>query len=120
MLERPVLVVDDDPTIRQAVAEMLELAGYPVVTVSNGLAALKLLERLRPSLLVTDLHMPQLDGAGLVDALRLRGLDPPILVMTGTVRTPHQVAEALQADACLLKPFDLDAFLDLVAQLRIP
>ena len=76
--------------------------------------------RCRPSLVVTDLHMPNLDGEGLVAALRERGFDPPILVMTGTSRYPEQVVIAVGADACLLKPVDIDELLDAVQRLRIP
>ncbi len=117
---RPVLVVDDDVTMRQLVAEVLELAGYPVETAADGEAALAAVELARPSLIVTDLHMPNLDGAALVELLHQRGFDPPILLLTGTTRSPDQIAEALGADGCLLKPVDIDRLLALVEQLRIP
>jgi CheY-like chemotaxis protein len=117
--ERPVLVVEDDPALREIVAEALEAAGYPVLTAVDGADALALIEQGRPSLLVTDLHMPNLDGAKLVEALRILGYDPPIVLVTGTSRTPRQVAEALGADACLIKPFDLATLLDVVQRLRI-
>jgi CheY-like chemotaxis protein len=120
MADRPVLVVDDDRGIREAIAEMLALEGYPVQTAGDGQEALQLLERMRPSLLITDLHMPQLGGEALVVALRQRGFDPPILVISCTSRTPAQVVHRIGAVGYLAKPFEIDVFLALVAQLRIP
>jgi CheY-like chemotaxis protein len=117
---RPILVVDDDPDMRQIVAQMLEIAGYPVQTAIDGSQALQSIERTPPSLLVTDLHMPNLDGEGLAMLLHQRGYDPPILIMTGTSRTPEQVRDAIGADACLTKPFDPTALLETVERLRIP
>jgi CheY-like chemotaxis protein len=103
-----------------ALAEVLELEGYPVATARDGAEALQAVALMRPSLVVTDLHMPNLDGATLVDRLHQAGYDPPILLVTGTTRTPEQVAAAIGADAGLPKPFDLEALLDLVEQLRVP
>jgi CheY-like chemotaxis protein len=117
---RPVLVVDDDPAMRQAVVEILAFAGYPVASAVDGVDALRVVARGRPSLVITDLHMPNLDGEGLVAALRDRGFDPPILLMTGTQRRPEVVVIAVGADVCLLKPVDIDELLDAVERLRIP
>jgi CheY-like chemotaxis protein len=120
MMGRPVLIVDDDPILRQIVAEVLADAGYPVVEAYDGLDALHHIEQQRPSLLLTEIHMPRLDGEALAQALRERGYDPPIIVMTGTSRRPEQVVAAIGAQACLLKPVDIDALLDTVERLRIP
>ncbi len=117
---RPILVVDDDPDMRQILAQLLEIEGYPVETAVDGEQALQAVERVRPSLLVTDLHMPNVDGQSLAILLHQRGYDPPIVILTGTTRTPEQVAEAIGADACLVKPFDPKALLETVERLRIP
>jgi CheY-like chemotaxis protein len=117
---RAILVVDDDPTIRETLAVVLETEGYPVTTASNGLEALHFFERDRPSLVILDMHMPVLDGPGLVHALHARGFDPPILVVTATMREANQVARQLGAEAALPKPFELPAILTLVEQLRVP
>jgi two-component system response regulator PrrA len=119
MSERPILVVDDDANLREVLAEALEAAGYPVWTARDGADALAVLEQGRPSLVVTDLHMPKLDGAELLKALRALGYDPPTILVTGTSRTPQQIAATLGVDACLIKPFDLDTLLAEVERLRI-
>ncbi len=117
---RPILIVDDDPDTREAVAQLLAIAGYPVQTAIDGNQALRAIERERPSLLLTDLHMPNLSGDALAVLLHQRGFDPPIVVMTGTARNPDQVREAIGADACLPKPFDPSVLLGLVERYRVP
>jgi two-component system response regulator MprA len=118
MPTRPILVVDDDPDMRLVVAEILQTAGYAVETAADGRDALRRIDRVHPSLLVTDLHMPNMDGEQLTEVLHERGDYPPIVIMSGTTRTPQQVAAAIGADACLSKPFDSDALLATVARLR--
>jgi len=117
---RPIVVVDDDQDWWGLVAEVLELEGYPVITAEDGEQALELIARGRPSLVVTDLHMPNVDGPALASALHERGLDPPILVLSGTSRDPIQAAKAVHGDACLVKPFSIEDLLTMVAILRIP
>ena len=82
MSARPILVVDDDPSILAIVAQVLELEGYPVETAPNGAEALKVLERARPALVLLDMRMPVLDGWGFAGELSERGVKVPILVMT--------------------------------------
>ena len=59
-----ILVVDDDPAIRDALALLLEEEGYVVHTAPDGLAALAVVARDSPDLVITDLYMPGLDGVG--------------------------------------------------------
>ena len=65
-----VLVVDDDAPIAEVVAEMIAFMGHRVHVAANGRHALELARAIRPALVVTDLMMPDLDGAGLIVALR--------------------------------------------------
>ena len=80
----PVLIVEDDPDIRQALAELLEEAGYECILAEHGLDALGTLAQVTPSLLLVDLLMPVMNGVELIDHVRrdarLRNL--PIIVMT--------------------------------------
>ncbi|MEA2639812.1 MAG: two-component system, OmpR family, response regulator MprA [Chloroflexota bacterium] len=117
---RPVLVVDDDPVVREALCLALECEGYPVAAAANGFEALGMISEARPSLVLLDMHMPTLDGPGLTRAMDDRGFDPPIVVMTATSRDVQQVALAVGAQAWVAKPFDLAELLALVARLRIP
>ena len=93
------------------------LAGYTPRVATHGQQGRELLREVWPDLLLTDLMMPHLDGAGLIRALRAeaeaRGLPaPPVILMTASGLA---VAQAAGADAILRKPFTMD---ELVALLR--
>jgi two-component system response regulator MprA len=109
---RTVLVVDDDPWIREAVELALLSEGYAVLIARDGLEALERIERRRPDLILLDVMMPRMDGMTLVHELRRRGLgrDLPIVLVTAS---PGLCAEAarLGLAGCLPKPFDLAALL---------
>jgi two-component system, OmpR family, response regulator MprA len=117
---RPILVVDDEEVIRDTLAEILEAQGYPVQTASNGAEALEAIQEGRPSIVVTDVHMPRMDGVELVEQLHERGYDPPIVVVTGTLRNVDEVMRHMDVDECLMKPFDINELLDLIERLRCP
>ena len=117
MNESPILVVDDDPSILTTVCEILDLEGYPVETAANGAEALRAVERSRPSLVLLDMRMPVLDGWGFARALKERGLQLPILVMTAA-QNARRWAEEIGADGHLAKPFELPDLLDAVERLR--
>jgi two-component system chemotaxis response regulator CheY len=116
-MDAPILVVDDDQTILNTVAEILHLEGYPVTTASNGAEALQAVERTEPSLVLLDMRMPILDGWSFARQLRARGVDTPILVMTAA-QDARLWAEEIGAEGFLAKPFDLMELLDAVASLR--
>jgi CheY-like chemotaxis protein len=112
--DRPILVVDDDPTIREAVTGLLAGEGYPVVTASNDADALRVVAQVQPRCLVLDLQMPVLDGWGVAHELKARGLALPIIVMAAA-RQAQGWAEQIGAAGYVAKPFDLRALLDTVA-----
>jgi CheY-like chemotaxis protein len=104
---RPILVVDDDPAILATVCEALDLEGFPVVTASNGEEALDAVERDRPSLVLLDMRMPVLDGWGFMRAVRERGWNLRVVVMTAAVDALRWGRE-IGANGVLAKPFELD------------
>jgi CheY-like chemotaxis protein len=68
---KKVLIVDDKATGRELVRTVLEKSGYEVFEASNGIDALDSAHRIRPDLIILDLHMPGLDGFGVIRELRL-------------------------------------------------
>lgn len=83
-VNQQVLLVDDDFSVRQMHAKVLTRAGFGVEAAPSGADALKLLERgLRPGVIVTDLHMPGLDGISFLKAVRRVDMDVPVIVITG-------------------------------------
>ena len=113
MPERSILVVDDDPGILEAVAELLRIEGYEVETAANGVAALEAIGRSRPALVLLDMRMPVLDGWGVARMLAERGIRVPILVMTAA-RDGASWASEIGADGYLSKPFGIGDLLDAV------
>ena len=101
-----VLVVDDDPVIRSLVTRFLTLAGHTVIgQAEDGQAALELAARANPEAVVTDCQMPRLDGIGLARALRARGLNARIVMLSGQPDPPViDTARAAGVDQYLLKP----------------
>src|SRR5919199_2808080 len=113
---RHVLVVDDEPTLRELVAEALREAGYHVDTAANGVEALQLMHgRPSPQAIVLDLMMPRLDGSGFVELMRLnpRLASVPIVLVTAAYGAA-QAAARIDARACVTKPFELDHLVDAV------
>jgi DNA-binding response OmpR family regulator len=101
----PILVVDDDPKIAQLVRAYLEREGFPVVTASDGIAALDAVREYRPRLIVLDLMLPELDGLSVARRVREES-EVPILMLSarGSVADRvHGIAEG--ADDYLGKPF---------------
>jgi two-component system, chemotaxis family, chemotaxis protein CheY len=100
----PVLVVDDDAAIRDAVRDVLESEGIAVETAANGADALEQVSRHRPRLVLLDMRMPVLDGWGFASALRDRGLTLPVVVMTAAADASRW-AEEIGAIGVVAKPF---------------
>ena len=107
-----VLVVDDEPSVRLFVSELLSGCGYVVIEAADSLAGLQLLRSdTRIDLLITDIGLPGgLDGRQMAEAARVVRPDLPVLYMTGYAK-PHVMSTApLEANTALLtKPFALEA-----------
>jgi pilus assembly protein CpaE len=101
-----VLVVDDDAAIRRSLTRALRLRGFSVSEAGGGAAALDLLGRTPPDVLVLDITMPGVDGIEVCRTLRASGSDLPVLVLSARDEVADRVA-GLQAgaDDYLIKPF---------------
>ena len=101
-----VLVVDDQPEIRNLMVEILKKRGYQVSTASDGHDALSQFALARPDLVITDLTMPGLNGYQLCRLIR--GISSvPVLVMSAQMGA-EDMAYRMGADAFIPKPFDLE------------
>jgi two-component system response regulator MprA len=111
-----VLVVDDEPAVRDALARALRAEGYHVSTAGDGRAALEAMAPERPDLVVMDVLMPLMDGLDATRSIRASGDRTPILVLTARDSVADRV-EGLDAgaDDYLVKPFALD---ELLARIR--
>ena len=107
-MQSRLLVVDDDPDVRDSLRRALGYAGYAVATAANGADALASVSRSPVDLIILDVLMPMLDGFDTCRALRERGNATPVIVLTARDAVDDRVAglEA-GADDYLVKPFAL-------------
>lgn len=108
----PVLVVEDDPSLREAIGDTLELAGRAYVAVDGGEAALQALDEQAFSIVVSDVRMIPIDGITLLKEIRARLPHLPVVLMTAYAEVEKAV-DAMRSGACdfLLKPFEPQALL---------
>ena len=117
----PILVVEDDPNLREAVCDTLELAGHAVLSADGGVAALEVLSAHAVALVVSDVRMLPMDGIALLKEIRKRYPHLPVVLMTAFADVDRAV-EAMRSGACdfLLKPFEPQALLEHVTRYRLP
>jgi signal transduction histidine kinase/CheY-like chemotaxis protein len=116
----PVLLVDDDLDVREALADLLEHRGFPVVTAGNGVEALAILRATgeRPSLILLDLMMPVMDGYEFLEAQRR---DPDLSEIPVAIITAGQAVDRARvavAIPVLSKPIDVKRLMDTLRRLR--
>lgn len=106
-----ILVADDDLGTRLSISDYLDLSGYNVITVDNGLDALTMVEKFHPDLMVTDIMMPRMNGYELVR--RVRQLSAfrllPVILLTARIKTQERILGYQSGcDLYLPKPFELE------------
>jgi DNA-binding response OmpR family regulator len=101
-----VLVVDDDPIVRDVLGRYLSQEGYAVTVAADGRAAVDQFDRLHPDLVVLDLMLPALDGFEVFRRVRSRGLGTPVIMLTARgEETDRVVGLDSGADDYVAKPF---------------
>jgi DNA-binding response OmpR family regulator len=120
MSARPrVLVVEDDPSIREMVSLALEDAGYDVVGAADGESAFALVDERPPDVLLVDLRMPLMDGFEFMRRYARSGGTSPIIVLSAA-RDVDFASQELPATAIIEKPFDLNDLLGTVERIAGP
>lgn len=114
--EARLLVVDDEPNIRELLATSLRFAGFEVHSAADGGTALKLARDVEPDLLVLDVMLPDMDGFTVTRRLRERGQHVPVLFLTARDDTADKVQGlTVGGDDYVTKPFSLE---EVVARIR--
>ena len=109
-----VLVVDDDPEIRDVVRWLLEDEGWTVETASDGRDALERATRARPALIVLDMGLPIMNGEEVAMRLQDVYVDPPPIIVVSADGRAGEKAARIGAASYLHKPFDVDVLARLV------
>lgn len=117
-----VLLVDDEPPVREIIAHGLRLHGFDVTTAEDGKQAMTLLKARAFELVITDINMPEADGLELITFLRKMASRPAVIAMSGggsymTAKLSLECAVLLGARLPLVKPFSLQHLLDVIAAL---
>jgi signal transduction histidine kinase/CheY-like chemotaxis protein len=115
-----VLVIDDDATARELIADHLKAEGFSVETAAGGVEGLKLAKELRPTAITLDVMMPDLDGWSVLTALRQDPELAEIPVIMITIVDEHRRGIALGAAGYLTKPVDREQLHRLVSRFRAP
>ncbi|MCG2578862.1 sigma-54 dependent transcriptional regulator [Dechloromonas sp. XY25] len=117
----PILVVEDDPSLREAIGDTLELAGRPYVAVGGGEEALAVLGTQAFSIVLSDVRMMPMDGITLLKEIRSRLPNLPVVLMTAYAEVEKAV-DAMRSGACdfLLKPFEPQALLAHINKYELP
>jgi chemosensory pili system protein ChpA (sensor histidine kinase/response regulator) len=113
-----VLVVDDSITVRRVTQRLLQREGYRVALAADGLQALERLQQERPTVVLSDIEMPRMDGFDLVRNIRSdpRLADLPVIMITSRIAEKHREhARELGVDHYLGKPYSEDELLALIA-----
>lgn len=114
--EARLLVVDDEPNIRDLLASSLRFAGFDVQTAPDGPTALNIAIKTQPDLIVLDVMMPKMDGFAVTEKLRQRGMDMPILFLTARDDMQDKIKGlTVGGDDYVTKPFGLE---EVVARIR--
>src|ERR1041385_2840424 len=106
---KKILLVEDNPEMRENTAEILQLANYNVVTAENGKEGVRLAQTEKPDLVVCDVMMPELDGYGVLHMLSKNentASIPFIFLTAKAEKSDHRKGMSMGADDYLTKPFD--------------
>ena len=116
-----IVVIEDDPIMREALTDWLQAAGYGVRTAADGNAGLAAVKLAVPALVITDIQMPGTSGADIIAELKRDYREVAIIAISGLFNSGHgldaEAALALGAARALTKPFKRAELLRAVAEL---
>ena len=115
MSQPKVLVVEDDVSLREALSDTLQLAGYSVTSAADGSTALEALEKEKIDVVVSDVQMGPMDGSALLRNIKKFYPQLPVILMTayGTIQKAVEAMHDGAADY-IVKPFEIDALVSII------
>jgi CheY-like chemotaxis protein len=111
-----IFIMDDDLALQTVLEYALRNAGYEVILARDGQEGLLMLEKLMPSLVISDIMMPNMDGVEVFNQLKERLQDDgiPIIIMTALNRKPWFADLEAEGAVILQKPFEVDRLIDMI------
>lgn len=119
LLAGPVLIADDDPAIRAAIAGILRAEGFQVDMATNGQEAMTAITQRRPAVVLLDLQMPVMTGWEVTRLVHEQRLGVPLIFMTAGHQARAE-AEKHRVAGYIAKPFDIDDLISCVARYAQP
>lgn len=107
-MKQKILIIEDNLEIREDIAELLEFAGYDVITADDGISGLQLAKDLLPDLVVCDIGMKEMDGYGVLTGVKRNLLTSQVAFLFCTARSDKKDAQRAKesgVDTYLVKPF---------------
>lgn len=115
-IEATIVVVDDEPSIRELLMASLHFSGFEVASAATGSEAIEVIEKTKPDLVVLDVMLPDIDGFTVTRRIRQGGIDAPVLFLTARDDTQDKVMGlTVGGDDYVTKPFSLE---EVVARIR--
>ncbi|HEY9665200.1 MAG TPA: response regulator [Coleofasciculaceae cyanobacterium] len=116
---KKILVIEDEIFIRENLIELLEIEGFEAIGAENGTQGVQLAKERQPDLILCDVMMPELDGYGVLSALRedtVTAMIPFMFLTASADRSNLQRIREMGMNDYILKPFNVDQFLSAIAE----
>lgn len=116
---KKILVIEDEIFIRENLIELLEIEGFEAIGAENGTQGVQLARERQPDLILCDVMMPELDGYGVLSALRedtVTAMIPFMFLTASADRSNLQRIREMGMNDYILKPFNVDQFLSAIAE----
>jgi two-component system phosphate regulon sensor histidine kinase PhoR len=112
-----ILIVDDEPELREMLTEFLVVLGGQIASAENGLKGLEMIESFKPTVILSDINMPEMTGIKMLENIRMNGIDTPVIFLTAFADQEFLV-KALRFGAFdfLNKPFDFKKLVSVVEE----
>ncbi len=114
---KTLFIIEDDEHVLAMMKTYFEYLGYRIITASDGMEGLKMLDSEQYDLVITDIVMPYVSGVGIVSVVKEKSPDIPVVAITAYGKNPERLAAEKQADVVLRKPFEMEKLKDHVARL---
>jgi len=116
-MKKTLFIIEDDEQVRSMMENYFEYFGFDIITASNGMDGLKMVESEQYDLVITDIVMPYISGIGIISVVKKRFPDLPVIAITAYGKNPEKLATEKQADVVLRKPFKMETLKDHVERL---